>query len=101
MIEVSKIVCENKAAFVQCFRIKWADGVSAWSETYPYGASRSIDLTTLDIFPGSEVWIEVKVVLGKNKSAEMHVRFVPFVDAIATYRTTGTVFRYAVSLIHS
>lgn len=71
MKNVSKITCENGAGFVQEFRVVWKEGehtrVSDWtSGRYPNPQSKTVELSQFGIPVGSEVWVEVHAIAGKQ-----------------------------------
>ncbi|BCS85764.1 hypothetical protein prwr041_16570 [Prevotella herbatica] len=100
MKKVFKINCENRAGFVQEFKVKWHGGESGWSDRYPNPQTKSIDLRTLNIPEGAEVWIEVNAILGKKKTADEHVVYDPNSDDAALYETTGATLTYKIKLIN-
>ena len=92
---------KNKAAFVARMKIKWthsdSKGDTSTGDYEPSGyhdvcagAERTIDMNDTNIPDGAEVQLEVKVVLGTDKTAsEKHSYQKSFGD-MATYEITGT-----------
>lgn len=97
MQQVSSITCNNNGAFVMKFKVKWDGGESGWTDNYPIDQSKTIDLSTLNIPPGSEVWPEVHAEAGTSKNCGDHVQYQPG-DNNATYRISGTTFDIHCSL---
>ena len=100
MKKVSKIKCENSAGFVQKFKVKWNGGESRWTDTYPNPQSKTIELKSLNIKEGEELWIEVDAILGKKKTAKEHVVYSQWSDDSALYRTTGATLTYSIELMN-
>ena len=101
MKKVSKINCENRAGFVQEFKVIWNGGESGWSDRYPNPQTESFDLHTLNIPEGAEVWIKVHAILGKTKTADEHVLYDPNSSDAALYQTTGATLTFKIKLIRS
>jgi len=100
MKKASKINCENRAGFVQEFKVKWNNGESGWSDRYPNPQTESIDLKTLNIPEGAEAWIEVHAILGKKKTADEHIIYDPNSGDAALYQTTGATLTYKIKLMN-
>lgn len=99
MQKVSKITCINNGGFDMKFRVRWYSGEkeSGWTGTYPNPKSHTIDLTTLNMEPGTEVWPEIHAELGKSHQCDS-VEYDPSSEENATYKITGTTLNVKCSL---
>lgn len=102
MKTVRKVTCLNHGGFVQEFKIKWRfngqEGATQCSERYPNPQSRTFNLADEGIPEGAEVWPEVHAILGITKEAGEHVRYSGESEDGAFYRTTGTIWSFALNL---
>ncbi|HSR52512.1 MAG TPA: hypothetical protein VLV83_16935 [Acidobacteriota bacterium] len=90
MQNVGKICCANNGGFVMKFRVKWDGGESGWTDTYPIGQTKCLDLSNFNIPDGAECWPEVHAELGKSKECSDKVAYQTGSGDVATYKVSGT-----------
>jgi hypothetical protein len=98
-MNVQKIARTNNAGFVMNFEVHTSTGLRTGdSGNYPVDQTRVIDLGSLGIAEGTEIFPVVHAILGKTNSGEPHVSYSAN-GQIATYEVRGTTLNYSVKLI--
>ncbi|MBD7917855.1 hypothetical protein H9657_06125 [Cellulomonas sp. Sa3CUA2] len=102
MRAVQRITVTNLAAFVMSVGVEYIDDDgqttrTAWTDNYPVGQSRTIDLTTLKIDEGTLVRPVVDAVLGRTVAAEKFVKFASN-DQTGAYGVHGVTQSFHVDL---